>query len=320
MRTDVEVLDVASCAFRAMGTDVHVVVLDGDDADLHWAHAEIDRLEDLWSRFRDGSEVTRVNRQAGSWVDVAPETAELLRAAIEAWQVTDGAFDPLLGSHMATLGYDRTFEQIDQRGAGATCPQAAPAPRQPDDLEVDRALGRARIAPGRSLDLGGLAKGWTADRIVAGLLDRGAAGACANLGGDVAVGGRAPRDEGWYVAVDHQAARAPHGLLAVRTGGVATSTTRRRHWQGPGGDERHHLVDPRRGTPCQGPIVEVTTIGGAAARAEILTKVAFVAPDRLGLTMMEGEAALLTTADGLTRSIGERSLLRPVAGGDAGGC
>lgn len=315
MRTDVEVLDLASCAFRAMGTDVHVVVVDGDDADLHWAHAEIDRLEDLWSRFRDASEVTRITRHAGAWVDVAPETAELLRAAIEAWRATDGAFDPLLGSQMARLGYDRSFEQIDQGGAGATCPPLTPARRQAGDLEVDRALGRARITPGRALDLGGLAKGWTADRIVAGLLGRGAAGACANLGGDVAVRGRAPRDEGWYVAVDHQAARAPHGVLAVRTGGVATSTTRRRRWQGPGGDERHHLLDPRRGAPCHGTIVEVTTIAGTAARAEILTKVAFVAPERLDRTVEDGEAALLTTADGLTRSIGDPSLLQPVPGG-----
>jgi thiamine biosynthesis lipoprotein len=154
---------------------------------------------------------------------------------------------------------------------------------------------------------------------VAGLLGRGATGACANLGGDVAVGGRAPHEEGWYVEVQHHAARAPHGVLAVRAGGVATSTTRRRHWQGPAGDERHHLLDPRRGAPCRGTLVEVTAVAAAAARAEVLTKVAFVAPDRLHQTMQDGEAALLTTADGLTRSIGDPSLLRPVSGGDADG-
>ena len=107
---------------------------------------------------------------AGSWVEVAPETAELLRAAIDAWQVSDGAFDPLLGSQIATLGYDRSFEQVDQSGAGATCPPPTPVRRLPNDLEVDAARRCARVAPGRALDLGGIAKGWTADRIVAGLL------------------------------------------------------------------------------------------------------------------------------------------------------
>jgi thiamine biosynthesis lipoprotein len=186
--------------------------------------------------------------------------------------------------------------------------------RHPGDLEVDPARGCARVAPGRALDLGGIAKGWTADLLVAGMLRRGAAGACANLGGDVAVSGRAPHDGGWYVGVDHQAASAPHGVMAVRSGGVATSTTLRRRWQGPGGDPRHHLLDPRRGTSCRGSLVEVTTIAASAARAEVLTKVAFVAPEHLDLAIGPGEAALLTTAGGATRRYGDLDLLHPVTG------
>ena len=98
MGAEVEVLDLASCAFRAMGTDVNVLVLDGEDADLQWAHGEIERLEALWSRFQEQSEVSRLNRGAGCWVDVAPETVDLLGAALEAWEATDGAFDPVLGA------------------------------------------------------------------------------------------------------------------------------------------------------------------------------------------------------------------------------
>lgn len=310
----VEVLDLASCQLRAMGTDVHVLVLDGDDAALHWAHAEIERLEARWSRFRDGSDLTRINRAPGTWVEVAPETIDLLRAAGAAWEGTGGAFDPLLGSQIAALGYDRSFEQIDPSGAGCTCPPRLPVRRRPDDLEVDETAGCARVAPGRALDLGGLAKGWAADHVVAHLRAQGAAGACVNVGGDVAVAGRAPHDSGWYVEVDHQAARRPLGVLAVPDGGVATSTARRRRWHGPGGDARHHLLDPRRGTPCDGALVEVTAVAGSAARAEILTKVAFVAPDRLDAALGSGEAALLTTSDGQTRSLGDADRLHPAAG------
>jgi len=135
----------------------------------------------------------------------------------------------------------------------------------------------------------------------------------------VSVGGRAPHQDGWYVAVEHGAARAPHGVLALRGGGVATSTTLRRQWRGPGGDHRHHLLDPRRGTPCHSALVEVTVIATSAARAEVLTKIAFVAPARLEQAMGDGEAALLTAADGVTRTIGERALVHPVAGGRSDG-
>ena len=304
-------LDLASCAFRAMGTDVNVLVLDGEDADLQWAHGEIERLEALWSRFQEQSEVSRLNRGAGCWVDVAPETVDLLGAALEAWEATDGAFDPVLGAELVALGYDRTFDQIDRTSAGSMHPPA-PVPRRPDDLEVDASRARARVAVRRALDLGGLAKGWTADHIVAGLRARGAAGACANLGGDLAVAGRAPRDAGWYASVDHDAARVPPGMLAVRQGGVATSTRLRRRWRGPGGDDRHHLLDPQ-GRPCTGPVVEVTAVAGLAARAEVLTKLAFVAPDRIRGALRDGEAALLTATDGATAAVGALHLVQPIA-------
>jgi len=307
-----EVLDLASCEFRAMGTDVHVLVVDGDDADLHWARAEVDRLEGLWSRFVAHSDVSRINHNPDTWVDVAPETLHLLGAAVDAWSDTAGAFDPLLGAQMEALGYDRSFERVDQAGAGATCPPPPPPRRHHDDLRLDEGRGRARIEPGRALDLGGIAKGWTADGLVAALLARGAGGACANLGGDIAVGGRAPAEDGWYVAVDHRVASELHRVIAVPSGGAATSTTLRRRWAGPGGDDRHHLLDPSRSTSCHGTLVEVTTLAASAARAEVLTKVAFVAPSRLDGVIDLGEAALLTTSDGATRVIGDVDRFRPV--------
>lgn len=315
MTARVEVLDLASCELRAMGTDVQVLVVDGDDADLHWAHAEIERLEALWSRFQERSEVSRINQGAGTWVEVATETADLVRAAVDAWHATDGAFDPLLGSQVAALGYDRSFDQVDAAGAGATCPPPTPARRYADDLRVDGTRACVRIVPGRALDLGGIAKGWTADRIVAGLLRRGAAGACANLGGDVAVGGRAPQAEGWYIGVDHGGASTPWGTIAARNGGIATSTSRRRRWLGPGGDVRHHLLDPRRGTSVRGAIVDATAVAPSATRAEILTKAAFVAPEAVHTFLASGEALLLTTAGGTTSAHGAIDLVRPLTGG-----
>jgi FAD:protein FMN transferase len=311
----VEVLDLASCGFRAMGTDVTVSVLEGDDADLHWAHHEVERLEQLWSRFRADSDVTRANRAAGTWVPVAPETIDLAGAALAAWSATSGAFDPLLGDRLSALGYDRSFEQVDPTSAGlASIDPAVPA-RGLQDLLVDPARGSIRIAMGRALDLGGIAKGWTADLLVGQLLACGAMGACVNLGGDLAVGGRPPRAEGWIVSVDHQAANGSPAMLAVRDGGVATSTTLRRRWRGPAGDDRHHLLDPGRGGPCTGQLVEATAVAATAARAEVLTKVAFAAPHRLLPSMASrNELLLLTTADGVTEAVGDPALARSVTG------
>lgn len=304
----VEVLDLVECRFGAMGTDVHLLVLDGDDDDLHWAHGEVDRLEAMWSRFLPGSDVARVNAAVGQWVEVSPETVALVGAALDAWHATAGAFDPLLGLAMEAAGYDRSFDLVHRSAAGAARLLSPPA-RRADDLQVDPAWARVRVAPGRGLDLGGIAKGWTADQLVGQLVERGAAGACANLGGDLAGAGRSPHPDGWHVAVEHDAAAAPTRTIALRDGGVATSTRQRRQWRGPLGDRRHHLLDPRRAAPCASPVVEATAVAGSAARAEVLTKVAFVAPERVDSLLAADEVVLLTSADGGSSLAGDPSRL-----------
>jgi len=309
---DVQVLDLASCEFRGMGTAVHILVLEGVDDDLHWARHEVDRLESLWSRFRDDSEVSRINDRAGSWVSVSSETIDLLDAARLASITTAGAFDPLLGGELTRLGYDRTFDAIDVTGAGAPyCPLDRRPARRPVELEVDANRRTVRIPRHTALDLGGIAKGWTADRLVVGLLDRGAGGACANLGGDLSVGGSAPHPSGWAIDVVHAATTQPSRVLVLTAGGVATSTTLRRAWLGPGGEPRHHLLDPRTGMPCASGILEVTVVARSAAQAEVLSKVAFAAPDGFSQALTDGggAAAIVTSGDGVMVALGNPTLL-----------
>lgn len=301
----IELVDLASCSFRAMGTDVHVLVVDGCDADLHWARAEVDRLESLWSRFLPDSDISRVNRAAGTPVEVTPATIALVKRAEQAWRATGGAFDPLLGASLAALGYDRTFDQVRTHSAGTLTGQATPAAaaRRP---RIDAVHGTIEIPPGTALDLGGIAKGWTADLVAGALLRRGAAGACVNVGGDLAVAGRAPHPAGWIVEVEHEAARSETArLVALRTGGMATSTILRRAWQGPGGDQRHHLLDPRTHRPAGGDLAEVTVLAPSATDAEVLTKVAFAAPDRLDAALAaSGAAAICATRSGHSNDTG----------------
>lgn len=313
------VVDLASCSFRAMGTEVQVLVLDGSDDQVHWARAEVERCEQRWSRFRLTSDVSRLSERAGDWVPVAEETIELLRAVVRAQEATAGAFDPLLGAHLASLGYDRTFDAVDGNGAGAEVPPTIAA--GVGAIEIQDAARLARIPTGTILDLGGIGKGWTADRLVRMLVAHGAAGACANLGGDLAVAGEAPDLAGWVADVEPADGVVPSGLLALRSGGLATSTTRRRRWLGPAGDRRHHLLDPRSGSPCEGPLVEVTVVAPSAASAEVLTKVAFVAPDRFENALRDAAAAAVCTfADGTVVPGGDRALWPTLAdeGNDAG--
>jgi thiamine biosynthesis lipoprotein len=307
----VELRELLECSFRAMGTDVHIAVLDGSAADLHWAHDEVHRAEARLTRFRASSDVRRICTARGRPVAVHPATVLLVKAAIDAWTRTGGRFDPLLGRDMARLGYDRTFDEIERSGAGAPSPDPGSgiARRAPSDIIVDEARGRVAVPPGAALDLGGIAKGWTADSLAADLVSRGAAGACVNIGGDLAVDGAPPTDEGWHIAVDHEGARGPARHAALRAGGAATSTVLRRTWNGPAGDARCHLLDPSTRRPVDSEVTDATVVASSAAAAEVLAKVAIIDPSALhGLLEQEPRAAvLLTRRDGRTDRLGDPS-------------
>jgi thiamine biosynthesis lipoprotein len=118
------------------------------------------------------------------------------------------------------------------------------------------------LEPGVRLDLGGIAKGYAADRACELLA---LAGPClVNAGGDVAVRGGA-----WPVGV------APGLTLELAAGGLATSGRDRRRWV-RGGREQHHLIDPRSGRPARSKALRVTVVAGSAADAEVLAKAAFL--------------------------------------------
>lgn len=73
----------AETRFRAMGSDVHVVLAGGSLRLLEDAREMAERLEGLWSRFRPGSEISRLNDLAGVPVSVSPETLALVQRAVE---------------------------------------------------------------------------------------------------------------------------------------------------------------------------------------------------------------------------------------------
>ncbi|HEX4820666.1 MAG TPA: FAD:protein FMN transferase, partial [Acidimicrobiales bacterium] len=98
--------------FRAMGSDVHVVVVGGPDGLLDVAHRRIDELEQRWSRFIPDSEISRLNACAGEPMAVSNDTIELVTRAIEAWRITGATFDPTVLGAVLRAGYTTSFEML----------------------------------------------------------------------------------------------------------------------------------------------------------------------------------------------------------------
>ncbi|MCU0270610.1 MAG: FAD:protein FMN transferase [Acidimicrobiales bacterium] len=288
---------------RIMGCDAELVAL-GEGAVAHDAldagSAVLVDLEQRWSRFRPDSELSRLNDAGGLPVVVAADTFALLVSAVEAWHLTAGLFDPTVLPSLLAVGYDRSFEEL--RGARLPARTAHPATPAPGcaGLELDPATCTVRLPAGIRLDLGGIGKGRAADLAAQVMVDAGADGALAALGGDVAGRGTPPDGIAWQVGVaDPLTVERDHTRVAFAEGAVTTSGNNRRHWL-VGDDRVHHLIDPRTGRPAGSDLLAVTVLAAEAMWAEILAKSAFVAGlvDGVALLVASGASGLLLGADG----------------------
>lgn len=261
--------------FATMGTTVSVVLPADRIAEAVAVEGVFRDWHRICTRFDPDSELSRLNAAAGHRHEVGALLFEVIAAARRAAEATDGLFDPTLLGTLEAIGYDRDF-------AGLTGVGGAPAHRSRSaltpstggwrELELDPEWHTVRLPEGTGLDLGGLAKGMAVDAAIALLADRGVATAAVDAGGDLAVRGLPAGASSWPIAVD--APNASHRLSLVR-GALATSSVARRRWrQGP--LERHHLIDPRTGSPSATPLWSVSVAAPTCAQAEVAAKVAFL--------------------------------------------
>jgi FAD:protein FMN transferase len=245
-------LSQGTLAFSALGTTAQVTVADADALSEAVAitRSELHAIDLACSRFRDDSELARLNRSEGDSVPASPLLLEALTIAVRAAAATEGDVDPTVGRAISGLGWDRDFSVIVSRREPLTIETVPAAGWRA--IRIDRARGRVRVPDGVEVDLGATAKALAADRCARAVELATGVGTLINLGGDIALAGPAPSG-GWPIRVtdDHRSAPTADGqTIALVDGGLATSSTTVRRWRA-GGDERHHIVEPRTGLSAE---------------------------------------------------------------------
>lgn len=254
--------------FPALGTTCELFGVGVPALRLTAGREWIESMHDRMTRFEPGSELSSFNASAGEWVEVSPELEALLREALRAFAVSGGLVHAGVLRALVAAGYGRTFSA----GPTAVLDAVALGPLPPLPAVLEVGAGRARLRPGFGIDLGGIAKGWLADR----LTERLGPNCLVNLGGDLCARGAGPAGDGWPVGFGGT-------TLMLRDRAAATSGTHGRAW----GDGLHHLVDPRTNRPAETDLVEVSVLAATAADAEIHAKTALLlgraaAPHYLG--------------------------------------
>jgi len=284
--------------WQALGTGAELLVL-GDEQQLSRARAavmtDLAEVDRACSRFRGDSDLTRLNKAEGRAVAASPLLIEATRLALRAASLTDGAVDPTVGAALDLAGYDCDWALIETRESTATEAASKPASRSTPSashmrahvrarvrarwtcVEIDRARSTIRIPRAVKLDLGATAKAWAADRAARSAHAASGCGVLVSLGGDISTAGECP-EQGWRIHVtdDHRSAPdAPGQTIAIRDGGLATSSVAVRHWRKDGA-AMHHIIDPARGEPASTPWRTVSVAAGDCADANIAATAALV--------------------------------------------
>jgi thiamine biosynthesis lipoprotein len=293
-------------SFPALGSTATVAVT--DSAALERARAAVEDVVAAFdlgcSRFREDSELCAVNAGAGTSVPASPLLLDAVDAALRAARVTDGDVDPTVGEALIALGYDRDFAAVGAAAAHVSPVRIAAVPGW-RTVQVDRAAGTVTVARGVTLDLGASAKALASDRAAKAASDVAGCGVLVSLGGDVAIGGPAPA-EGWRIRVtdDHRAGTsAPGQWIALRAGGLATSSTTVRRWR-TGSGPAHHLVDPATGQPATGRWRTVSVTAASCLDANIASTAAIIRGERaVGWLESLGLPSRLVGVDGAVRHL-----------------
>lgn len=233
------------------------------------AFIEIERVEGIFSKFNNESEISKINRLAGTeGINISPEVFGLIERAINYSRLTNGSFDitvePLKKGRYEKIFLDKNRSSIHF-------------------LEGDI-----------KIDLGGIAKGYAVDKAKEILSSRGVSNALINIGGNIYALGNSPRKESWKIGIQNPGNKK--GItykLDLKDRAIATS----------GSYERgSHIIDPASGKATEG-VASVTVIARSAEEADALSTAVFVMGKERGLELIksleDAEVLIIDTASNL---------------------
>lgn len=259
---------------------------------------EVNRLERLLSRFLPDSDISRINRSAGIGCErVSPDTLQVLSHAVEFSSRCPGCFAVTIAPLVALWNGNR-----DQSAAPdeSSIRQVLPLVND-QDLLLDPQQGMAGLKKvGQSVDLGGIGKGFAADRILEIYRQYGISSAYSNLGGNVVALGTKPDRSPWHIGIQHPRRESDVlGAVAVVNQTVVTSGDYQRYFTDSQGKRHHHILNPMTGYPAESGLISVSVVSESSLAADALSTTLFVAGMEKGLAFLKSfphtEAILVDT-------------------------
>lgn len=254
-----------------------------DAAVLEDGLAECGRLEALLSRTIEGSDVWNINHGGGKPVRVSPETIEVIEAAVQVSARSGGAFDVTIAP--ASVLWDFTSGKKALPDADALA--AAAEKIDYSSIVID---GDAVTLPeGMMIDLGGIAKGYIADRVKELLMEKGVESAILSFGGNIVAIGQKPDGSPWRVGIqDIDRPTGEYMRVSKNFGGsTVTSGIYERGFE-LDGVYYHHILSAETGWPVENELASVTIFSESSTIGDALATAAFALGTEKGVELIEG--------------------------------
>jgi thiamine biosynthesis lipoprotein len=241
---------------------------------------ELLRLDNLFSRYVKDSDISKINDHSGTFVDVDGEVISVIIEAIRYSELSDGAFDVTMGP-IVDLWSIGTGKEIPSSESVMSTLELVDY----NKIEIDHLS--IKIEEGMSIDLGGILKGYAADRIQMMLDGNSVKSAIVNLGGNLYLQGMKD-DQAWRIGIrDPFGNRDDYlGIIKISSQSVVTSGTYER-FDMVDDIKYHHIFSSETGYPVNNGIESVTIISDLSIDADALTTTVFAMGVDKGLALLE---------------------------------
>ena len=250
----------------------------GESADTAYTGMETKtrEIESVLSLHLSQSEIAAINENAGVQpVEVSQRTFDLLQRAKELSEQSDGAFDITIAPVVELWGItsDHPHVPTDEELAQAMALMGL------EDLVLDEEACTAYLTrPGMAIDLGGIAKGWTADQLREYARELGAERGYVSLGGNLMIIGERPDGDPFKFGLrDPQGDASTYlGTVPLKDGYTRATTGGYERYFEEDGIRYHHVLDPRTGYPADSDLLSVAVISKDGTLADYLSTTLFV--------------------------------------------
>lgn len=250
-----------------MGTFL-IVSIDNEHKNIiNEINSEIIRIEDKFSRYKENSLVYKINSNKGKWIDVDEEFLYVIKTSLYLYDLSNGAFNPLIGEIENEWGfYDGNYKIPDDDLLKNLLKNI-----DKKNIKIDEENKKIMIENG-SLDFGGIVKGYALDKIKEILTKNNVREAIVNLGGNILVFGnrkfkigvKNPREDGII-----------HVFKIDGNNTVATSGDYENYFI-ENGKRYHHIINPENGKPAESGLIEVSVVSRSGIMGDGLSTTLFV--------------------------------------------